>query len=325
MTRPVVLVTSTNLSEQTKQILHDAGAEVIYLTDPITEDGLLVKMVGVNAVLMRGSPPFTRRVLEAARDLRIIAKHGAGFDSVDLATATARGIAIMTAGDANADAVAELTLALMLSLARELPRLDRNLRRGLWEKPRYQGREFRSRTVGIVGYGQIGRRVARLARAFGPRIVVHSRNRTADLEGAEWEENFERLLGTVDILSLHCALNNETRGLIGEKQLRLMKPDALLINTARGGVVDETALVDALRNGRLAGAGLDTFAQEPPDPGNPLFTLDNVICAPHVAAMTGETMTRMGTIAANNIIGYLRGERSNLANLVNPAVLGAAR
>jgi D-3-phosphoglycerate dehydrogenase len=324
MTKPVVLVTSTKLSEQAKQILRDAGAEVSYMSDPvITEDILAEKLSreGVSGVLMRGSPPFTRRVLEAATSLKIIAKHGAGFDSVDLDAATARGIAVVTAGAASADAVAEHSLALMLSLARELPRLDRNLRRGMWEKAQFQCREFRGRTVGIVGYGQIGRRVAKLAGALGANVMIHSRSRVADPAGAQVAENFDQLLRKVDILSLHCPLTDKTRGMIGDRQLRLMKPGALLINTARGGLVDEAALVDALRNGRLAGAGLDTFAREPADPKNPLFTLDNVICSPHVAAMTEDAMARMGTIAASNIIGYLRSGICDRTHLVNPAVL----
>lgn len=327
MTKPVVLVTAAKLSEQAQQILRDAGADVTYMPDPpISEDTLAARLAGasVNAVLLRGSPPLTRRVIESAPKLKIIAKHGAGVDSVDLNAATARGIAVVTAGGANADAVAEHTLALMLSLARDLPRLSRNLRQGLWEKPRYQGSEFRGRTVGIVGYGQIGRRAAALAAALGARVVIHSRSRVTAPAGAQIEENFERLLGHADIVSLHCPLTDKTRGLINDRTLRLMKPGALLINTGRGALVDEAALVDALTSGRLAGAGLDTFAQEPADPDNPLFQLDNVICTPHVAAMTGEAMVRMGTAAAGNIVGYLNGGAWDKASLVNPAALERA-
>ena len=327
MIKPVVLVTGTKLAEPTKEILRAGGAEVLYMSDPpISEDVLAARLAAesINAVLLRGSPPLTRRVLEGAADLRIIAKHGAGVDSVDLDAATARGIAVVTAGGANADAVAEHTLAMMLSLARDLPHLHRNLRAGVWEKPRYQGREFRGRTVGIVGYGQIGRRAAALAAAFGARIVIYSRSPVSDPQGAEVEQDFDRLLGRVDILSLHCPLTDRTRGLIGERALSLMKPGALLINTGRGGLVDEKALADALRSGRLAGAGLDVFAQEPADPGNPLFQLDNVICTPHVAAMTAEAMVRMGKAAASNIIGYLQGGAWDRSSLVNAAVLAGA-
>jgi len=154
--------------------------------------------------------------------------------------------------------------------------------------------------------------------------VLYSRSRIADPEGMEVEDNFERLLGRVDILSLHCPLTDKTRGLMGDKQLRMMKPTALLINTSRGPVIDEAALIDALKNGRLAGAGLDTFAEEPTDPKNPLIFLDNVICTPHVSVLTEEAMARMGTAAANNIVGYIQRGVCSTANVVNPAVLKSA-
>jgi D-3-phosphoglycerate dehydrogenase len=312
------------LSDSGKAVLHDAGAEVIYMSGPVTEDALLAQFAAaaINGVLMRGSPPFTRRVLDAAPHLKIICKHGAGVDSVDIETATARSVVVANAGDANADPVAEQAIMFMLALARDLPRLHGSLRAGQWKKGDYQGREFRGRTVGIVGFGAIGKRTARMARALGAKVVLHSRSRIEDPEGMEVEDNFERLLARVDVLSLHCPLNDKTRGMIGDKQLRLMKPTALLINTARGGLIDETALIDALKNGRLEGAGLETFAQEPPDPKNPLIFLDNVICTPHVSALTVDAMARMGAIAATSIVGYVQRGECNRANVLNPAVLG---
>jgi D-3-phosphoglycerate dehydrogenase len=213
---------------------------------------------------------------------------------------------------------------MMLSLARDLPQLHRNMRAGYGKSRATWAGNFADALVGIVGYGQIGRRTAKLAAAFGAKIVIYSRSRVNDPDGAEVEDNFDRLLGKVDILSLHCPLTDKTRGMIGERTLGLMKPDAILINTGRGGLVDEAALADALRSGRLAGAGLDVFAQEPADPKNPLFQLDNVICTPHVAALTAEAMVRMGTAAANNIIGYLQGGSWDRQSLVNSAVLKSA-
>jgi D-3-phosphoglycerate dehydrogenase len=323
MTKPVVLITGNTVSDAAKNILREAGAEVIYMTGPIKEDTLLAQFAAadINAVLLRGSPPLTKRVLAAAKHLKIIAKHGVGVDSVDIDAATARDIVVVTAGDANADAVAEQAIMFMLALARDLPRYHRGLREGKWEKGASVGREFRGRTVGIVGYGQIGSRTARLARALGANVVLYSRSRIADPEGMEVENNFERLLGRVDILSLHCPLTDKTRGMIGDEQLRMMKPTALLINTARGQMIDEAALIDALKNGRLAGAGLDTFAEEPTDPKNPLIFLDNVICTPHVSVLTAEAMARMGTAAANNIVGYIQRGVCSTTNIVNPAVL----
>jgi D-3-phosphoglycerate dehydrogenase len=151
--------------------------------------------------------------------------------------------------------------------------------------------------------------VARLAAAFGAHVVAHSRSAIADPGGAEVEPDLESLLRRVDILSLHCPLTKETRGMIGAAQLRLMRPGALLINTARGALVDEPALVDALKSGHLGGAGLDTYAAEPPDPKNPLLALDNVICTPHIAGATKESLLRTGTIAAANIVRHLRESR----------------
>jgi D-3-phosphoglycerate dehydrogenase / 2-oxoglutarate reductase len=318
VSKPVVLVTSMQLSEQAQKILRDAGLDIAFAPEPTSEDSAIAALAGAKpaAVLMRGNPPFTRRVIESAPQLKIIAKHGAGVDSVDVPAAAQCGVAVMTAGAANADAVAELALALMLALARELQRLDRGVKGGAWERPNFQGTEFRGRSVGIVGYGQIGRRVARLAAAFGAKVVIHSRSAIADAAGAEVEPDLDALLRGADILSLHCPLTPETRGMIGAAQLQAMPQGALLVNTARGALVDETALADALRSGHLAGAGLDTFAAEPPDPKHPLFALDNVICTPHIAGATKGSLLRVGTIAATNIVRHLRGEAPDPDNLV---------
>jgi len=169
MTKPVVLITGNTVSDAAKKILSDAGAEVTYMSGPINEATMLAQLAAAdfNAILLRGSPPLTKKVLDAAKHLKIIAKHGVGVDSVDIDAATARGIVVVTAGDANADAVAEQSIMFMLALARELPKYHRGLREGKWEKGARVGREFRGRTVGIVGYGQIGSRTARLARALG--------------------------------------------------------------------------------------------------------------------------------------------------------------
>jgi D-3-phosphoglycerate dehydrogenase len=322
MSKPVVLITSSAMSELGQKILRDAGAELVFMEGPVTEAAMLAQFAHhrITAAILRGPAPFTAAVLAAAGDLKIISKYGAGVDSVDIEAATARGIALMITSGANADAVAEHALALMLSLARELPRFDRELRKGVWKDPAYLVRDFRDRTVGIVGYGHIGQRTARLAGACGARVVIYSRSGFEPPQGMEREENLERLLGRVDILSLHCPLTDQTRGMFGEKQLQMMKPGALLINTARGRLIDEAALVAALKSGRLAGAGLDTFAVEPPDPANPLFSMPNVICTPHIAPSTTGAAAQMGAIAANNIVSYLRGEIYDAQNFLNPEV-----
>ncbi|MGZ5225285.1 MAG: hydroxyacid dehydrogenase [Burkholderiales bacterium] len=304
-----ILVTSTELVPEAQSILRQSGASLDFMSERMTEDALASRLSrgDVIAVMMRGSPPFSRRVLSAAKGLRIIAKVGSGLDSVDTDAAAERGITLTTSGVATADAVAEHTLALMLSLARDLPRLDKSTRAGNWEQRNFAGHEFRSRTVGIVGYGQIGRRVARLVSAFGANVLIHPLTQRREVEHGALEESFERLLSTVDILTLHGRLTEETRGQIGKRELALMKPTALLINTARGALVDEAALVEALSTGKLAGAGLDAFAKEPVDRSNPLLALPNVICTSHVAAAAQETVVRVAAMAAQSIVEHLKG------------------
>ena len=261
-------------------------------------------------------------MLTAAQQLKVISKTGAGYDSVDLDAATELGIAMIVTRGANADAVAEHTLALMLSLARALPRYDRDLRNGIWKDPSGSVKGFRGQSVGVLGYGAIGRKAAKLADAFGAHVLIHSRSAIADLPaGMEVEPDFERFLSRVDFLSLHCPLTPKTKGLIGERQLGLMKPTAFIINTSRGTVIDEPALIAALTSGRLAGAGLDTFATEPPAPENPLFSLPNVIVTPHIAAATEHAANNMGDMAAKSVLSYLRGEIYDELSVMNPVVL----
>lgn len=322
MNKPVVLVTESSVSQLVQDLLREGGLEVQFMKGAIDEDVLVRELSrgDVAAVLLRGSPPLTARVFEAARGLRIVAKHGAGVDSVDIAAATRHGVAVMVAGGANAGAVAEHALALMLALVRELPRFDREMRQGAWRDFNRYTRDFRERTVGIVGYGEIGARTARLAQACGAAVLVHSRSQPQLPEGMAYEPELDRLLERADVVSLHCPLTAKTRGLIGAAQFARMKPDAVLINTARGPVVDEAALVDALRSGRIAAAGLDTFTVEPPDPANPLFALPNVLVTPHIAAATTHAMRQMGGITARNILGWLGGGDYDPRNLLNPEV-----
>lgn len=319
MSQQVILVTHTQLSDEAKKLMAERGARAVYMSPPVTEDKLIeaINRDSIAGVLMRMSPPFTRRVIEATPTLKIIVKHGAGVDTVDLDAATEHGVIAATTGDANAAPVAEWAIAAMMSLAREMPTLDREVRGGKWEKGVYTGREFRGRTLGIVGYGQIGRRVGEMARALGVDVVAYARTRKDPVEGVRWEADLDRMLANVDILSLHCPLNDETRGLIGRRELELMKSTAILVNTARGAVVDEAALAEALTSGGIAAAALDVFAEEPTPRDNPLLALPNVLVSPHVSAMTEEAMTRMGISTVNQILDYLEKKiviRENVAN-----------
>jgi len=312
-----VLVTAQHLVPEAQQILRDAGARVEFMADPITEDTLVERLAAspVSAIVLRGSRPITARVLGAAPGLKIVAMNGAGVDSVDLDEAARRGITVAVAPGANADAVAEHAIALMLALVRDLPRLDGGMRRGRWEGTSWLGRDFRGSVLGLVGYGSIGRSTARLASALGAQVIICGRAGT-DAGGFERVTDLDSLLARVDILSLHCPLTEQTRGLIGRRELALLKPGALLVNTARGPIVDEAALVEALRSGHLGGAGLDTFAVEPITPDNPLLALDNVILTPHVAGVTRNAALQVATITARNVVDALAGRPLPPAHVV---------
>jgi D-3-phosphoglycerate dehydrogenase len=307
MARFTTLVTAAQWTPEAERIVQAAGGEIAYLAGAITEERLAEHLATTRAeaLVLRGSPPVTARVLAAAPALRIVAKNGAGVDSVDLAEASRRGIAVAVAAGANAYAVAEHALAMMLALVRGLPQMDRTLRTGGWADAAYRGRDFRGCTVGIVGYGAIGRHTAQLAAALGAQVCVLRRSGAAD--GFAVEPDLLRLAARVDVLSLHCPLTEATRGLVGVRELAALRPGSILVNTARGAVVDEAALVAALQCGHLAGAGLDTFATEPLPADSPLRRMDQVILTPHVAGVTRDAAARVATLTATNIVDHLAG------------------
>ncbi|WEE76392.1 hydroxyacid dehydrogenase [Comamonas testosteroni] len=264
-----VLVTAEHWAPEAQAVVQQAGGQIHFMAEPITAESLAQQLAqtGAQALVLRGSKPVSAAVLQAAPALRIVAKNGAGVDSVDMEAARAQGVAVAVAQAANAPAVAEHALALMLALVRQLHQLDQQVRAGGWAGSNWQGRDFRGSTVGIVGYGAIGRATAQLAAALGAKVLVLRPAGQAD--DFDCEPDLRQLLPRVDILSLHCPLTERSRGMIGVNQLALLRPGSLLINTARGPVVDEAALLAALQSGHLGGAGLDTFDTERAAPGPP--------------------------------------------------------
>lgn len=319
-----VLLTGEDLVEAAERVLAPLGARLDIMTGPIDEARMVAELSSGEhaAVLVRGNPPLNERVLAAASGLKLISKIGAGIDSVDLAVATARGIPVLTAGDANADATAEMTIALILALRRDVVKLDARVKAGIWDRGQYLGTELRGQTLGIIGLGRIGRRVARIAQALGLRVLATGRP-DADLDRHE-DVRFvplDTLLAEADIVSLHCPLTAATRGLIDAPRLARMKPGALLVNTARGALVAEADLAAALKSGHIAGAALDTLGSEPPTADNPLLTAPNILLTPHIAAETAMTLNRMVEAAAENVVDYLAQRTLRRDRLVNPAVL----
>jgi D-3-phosphoglycerate dehydrogenase / 2-oxoglutarate reductase len=308
-----VLVTSNVLAKPACERLEKSGF-VLEFTTATPDEQALLKAVGrrpIHAILLRGNPPVTRRLIEAATSLKIIAKHGAGVDSVDLQAARDAGVAVTTAGEAGASAVAELALSMIMALGRDLPRLTMRIQNGHWDRGGYQGREIAGRTLGIIGLGHIGGRLATLAHALGMNVIAARPGGMPRTKGLPVTPvAFEELLATADIISLHCPATPDTSGLIDAAAIGRMKAGALLINTARGALVDETAVAEALHAGKLAGAAFDTFSEEPINPGNPLLKAPNVILTPHIASQTSAAVERTGLQTADNIIAALCGAKA---------------
>ena len=274
-------------------------------------------------VLIPGAEPLPESVLAASDSLRMIMKHGVGVDNIDLGAATSRGIIVANAPGTNADAVADLTVGLMLTLLRRICTANASIRGGAWE--RYMGHELGAAIVGIVGTGRIGAAVARRVHAFGARLLGHDVLENASLVSSYGMRYapLDRLLEQADIVTLHAPLLPQTVGMIGRQQLASMNESALLINCARGELVDEAALYDALRSGGIAGAAVDVFAAEPPH-GSPLLTLDNVVATPHIGAYTYEAMKAMDRLCAQTVVDTLMNGKIP-PNVLNPEVLSNDR
>ena len=289
----------------------------------MTKEELLEIIPGQDAVITMLANPIDSEVIGAGQKLKVIANYAVGFNNIDLAAATARGIAVVNTPDVLTAASADFAWALLLATARRVVEGDALVRAGRfagWAPELLLGVEVHGKTVGIGGAGRIGQAVAKRARGFAMRILYHNRTRLPeDVErelGLEYAD-LDALLKEADFVSLHCPLTPETRHLIGERELGLMKPTAVLINTARGPVVDEGALVQALREGRIYGAGLDVFENEPAlHPG--LAELPNVVLAPHIASAGRETRLQMVDLVVSDVLAVLKGQRPR--NLVNPEI-----
>lgn len=288
----------------------------------LTEAAVIAAAQEAEGLLIRHKPLCTESLMAGCPRLRVVGRYGAGLDTVDLAGATRLGVAIVHAPDANAPAAAEHALMLMLHCVKNTRVTDRMARAGDWRQVRYQGiTELRGKTLGIIGVGRIGRTVAQLAAAFGMRRIGFDIALSADelrRRGVEPVDSLEALLGAADIVTCHTPLTERTRKLIDRAAIARMKRGAIFINTSRGGVHDETALYEALVDGRLRAAGLDVWAQEPPSPDNPLFRLDQVVCTPHVAGVTEEADRAIALQVTGEMLRVLRGDKPEA--LANPDV-----
>jgi D-3-phosphoglycerate dehydrogenase len=318
-----ILITSRSfggLVREPLEMLLEEGYEIVRVSDKaqLQEENLCKHVRDIDGYIA-GLEVIPARVIEAADKLKIIARHGAGVDSVDVDSATKRGIMVTNTPGVNSDSVADLTFGLMLACARLIPKCDRDLRSGAPGK--YYGLSLYGKTLGIIGTGQIGSRVAMRAGGFAMKVIAYD---IVENEGLKTKFDvqyaaLDTLLKESDFVTLHVPINEETRNIINAERLSMMKETAILVNTSRGEAVDEDALFAALKERKIFAAGLDAFRAEPPT-GSPLLGLDNVVATNHIGAHTYEAIRGMGMGAVENLLAGLRGQRPK--NIVNPEVLG---
>jgi D-3-phosphoglycerate dehydrogenase len=347
----VTIQTEAPLSEGSPASGPDTDVLRILVADPIAPDGvdrlraagevdvvtgldpadLIARIPGYDALVVRSETKVTADVFAAATRLRVVGRAGVGVDNIDIEAATRHGVLVLNAPTGNTIAAAEHAVAMMLALARNIPAADASLRAGRWERSKLMGVELRDRTLGVLGLGKIGFEVARIAgEGLRMRVLAHDplvTQERAEQSGAELVD-METLLAESDVLTVHVPLTDRTRGVIGASELRRMRPGARLINVARGGIIDEAALADAVRDGVIAGAAIDVFTKEPVQDGHPLIGVDGIIVTPHLGASTAEAQVNVAADVADQIVEYLHGGSPRYAvnaPAVNPEELARLR
>lgn len=321
-----ILVTHHQIAPGAIELLNDHDIDVFFSPpyDPSDVVAARAAELQVDAIMVRQGQ-IDDRVIGASPRLKVIVKHGVGVDNVDIRAAAARGIPVLRSMGSNSRAVAEHAIALALMQVKEIQPLNAAVKSGQWPKPTFIGKDFLGATIGLVGYGGIGRETARMAEALGMEVVVHDPHapQSARDDGFAVAEDLDAMLPGLDILSLHCPLTAATRNLIDARRLALMKRSAVIVNTARGGIIDEPALADALAQGVIAGAALDSFAVEPPPADDPLWALPTLTATPHIGGVTAGSARSMADIAARHIISVLDGNPPDERSLARPSELAA--
>ncbi|CAB3644571.1 D-3-phosphoglycerate dehydrogenase [Achromobacter spanius] len=301
--KPALLVTAADLAPEALALLE--GFNIVYAGKTPTEDDIvtLCRQHDPVAIIVRYSKVGTA-AMDAAPSLRVISKHGSGTDTIDKAAAAQRGIEVVAAAGANAAAVAEQALALLLGCAKSLVTLDARMRDGHWDKSTHKSMELDGKTIGLIGLGAIGRRFAAMAHGMNMRVIGHDPY-AQDLPAYIDAVPLQQLWQEADAISLHCPLTDENRGLLNADTLAQCRPGVILVNTARGGLVDEGALLAAVRSGQVAAAGLDSFAVEPMAAGHPFQEEARIILSPHIGGVTRAAYVNMGVAAARNVLAVL--------------------
>ncbi|MBQ2262115.1 MAG: hydroxyacid dehydrogenase [Loktanella sp.] len=320
-----ILVTGPELHQSAIAIAASSGYALCYVPPYSSAEDLRHSLCESDPVaVISRMGKLDAAAMDAAPSLRVISKHGAGVDNIDLTAAAARGIPVLAAVGANAVSVAEHTISLTLAAVKRLLPLDAGLRAGRWEKPGYSGRELAGMRFGLLGLGAIGRATAEMARGLGLQVQAFDPFAPDDMFRQSHIArctSLSDLFQTSDILSLHCPLTDATREVVNADNIALMPFESFVINTARGGLIDEAALLDAVVSGQLAGAGLDTFAVEPPPANHPFFSEPRILVSPHIGGVTREANARVGTEAVRGIVDILEGRAVSEARIMNRHLL----
>ncbi len=319
MSDTIRILIPDDLPKECLDVFESAGFEVIF--DPnMTPEEIKAAVPTVDGMVVRSKVKVTREIIEAGSRLKLIGRAGVGYDNIDVQAATERGVAVMNVPGANAASVAELTLGMMLALSRHLVEANESMKAGKWEKKRFKGHEIMGKTLGLVGLGKVGVEVAKRAIGFGMKVIANDPRFTAE-DAVPFNVKiveFDELLQQSDFISLHLPLTEHTFHLFGQETLEKCKKGVYLINCARGEIVDEKALFDAIRSGHVAGAALDVFEKEPPS-DSPLRKLPNMIMTPHIGASTTEAQLRVATKVARQMVEYFKEDK--VENVVNPEAI----
>lgn len=303
------VLVSDSIAQEGIKLLQNEGLEVVVKTGMKPEE-LKEVIKDFDAVIVRSATKLTREIIEAGKSLKVIGRAGVGLDNVDARFAKEQGIKVVNTPGATSISVAELALAHMLAASRFIAQGTMTLKAGKWDKKRFEGTEVFGKTLGVIGCGRIGRELAKRAHALGMNVIGSDLEGKCDLEAAHAAHikvvPMDELLRTADYISLHLPLTPESRGMIGKAQFEIMKKNCILVDCARGGVVDEKALCEALREGRIRAAAFDVFETEPCAPDNPLLALDNFIATPHIGAATAEGQSRAGVEIARLVADNLK-------------------
>src|SRR5258707_661288 len=318
---PYHILIPDNLDQAGLNMLSAAKDVTVQAAAKMSRDEVMAAIPNVEALIIRSATKVDKTMLEAAHKLKLVGRAGVGVDNVDLNAATDRGVVVMNAPDGNTVATAELAFALMLSLVRFVPAAQASLASGQWDRKSFTGTELRKKTLGIIGFGRVGRAIAKRALAFEMNVITYDPyiSPEAPMAMNVTPVSLDDLYAKSDFITLHAQVSDENKHMINAQSIAKMKPSVRIINAARGALVDEAALAQAIKDGKIAGAGIDVYNEEPPEAGNPLIGLKNVVHTPHLGASTVEAQDEVAVqIASTTLDALFKGE---YRNVVNPDVL----